>query len=423
MVGIGELHKFRCCSKLKRHSMKVKSKLVLILMVLLVTFFDCRAQHYDAKQLLDKIDKAVNSFRAGQYILHDNHFKIAVGEDSTKSSQSFNCFFQTLPSDTLAGYQLASFRDDGYERVYDGSNLMTRTPWDETLEIIENTRHPEEIKKLKEDYLIFPFFKYYNTILQFYNKDTMLNKIVVYGIETHKGQRCYKLQAGSFSDNGKFKSESYYYVSASSFLPIGHYVRFEATIGQAKEIQIFNYWISDLKSGVVTERQFSKTAISAYRKEKPFNSSDKASKSQLLPIGAKAPEWQLPLISGGGNLRLSDLKGKVVILDFWYKACAPCQKQMIEIQKLHGKHSRDSVVFVGVNTIDDPVKDKLVLFLSKRNITMTSVYKGQSIETDYGVYASPALFVIDKNGQIVFTLDGYSDTLLDDLVKIIQQHL
>ncbi|MBO9681234.1 MAG: TlpA family protein disulfide reductase, partial [Flavisolibacter sp.] len=190
----------------------------------------------------------------------------------------------------------------------------------------------------------------------------------------------------------------------------------------AKEIQTFDYWISDFKFTPVPKNQFSKEILSAYNREKLFDPSDDNNESQLLSVGVIAPDWELPLVSGS-KLKLSDLKGTIIILDFWYKACAPCQKQMIALQKLHDKFEKDSVMFIGVNTIDDPKQDKLELFLKNRNITMPSVYNGKSIESLYGVHASPALIIIDKEGKILFTIDGHSDTLLEDVSNVIEGNL
>lgn len=400
--------------------MKVTS--ILSLTLLLISFHNCSAQQHNIKQLLDKIDKAVNNVIEGQFILHDNYYKISVGEDSTKRNSYSKCFFRKTPSDSLTGYQLASFRNDGYEQVYDGNALMVLTPWNETLEVTDKLKYPNKIKELNRNYTIFPFFKYLNKNIQFFNKDTMLSKVVVLGIELFKGEECYKIQTGTPFNTDKNKTESFIYVSATSFLPIRQFVRFETFIGQAKEIQTFDYWTSDFKSGAILKGQFSKEILSAYSKEKLFSPFNEKNKSQLLPIGTRAPDWELPLLLGS-SLKLTDLKGKIIILDFWYKACAPCQKQMIALQKLHDKFAKNSIYFVGINTIDDPIKDKLELFLKNRNITMTSVYNGRLIENLYNVYASPALFVIDKEGNIVFTIDGYSSTLLEDVSNAIKKLL
>ena len=96
---------------------------------------------------------------------------------------------------------------------------------------------------------------------------------------------------------------------------------------------------------------------------------------------------------------------------------------MIDLQKLHDKFNKSKVVFVSVNTKDDPIKDKLALFMKNRALTMTTVYKGNLIEKLYHVYTSPALFVINQSGEITFTLDGYSDTLVKDINKEIESLL
>ena len=400
----------------------MKSKLIFTFYFLISCFYFSNAQPLDNKTLLDKINTAVNHVSQGQFILHDDYYKVSVGEDSLKRNKLYKCAFKMLSTDPLVGYQLASFRDDGFEQVYDGKKLLTLTPWDKTLEVTDQEKYPAKIKELSSNYFIFPFFKYLNQNLQFYNKDTMVNKFKILGFEDVKGEKCYKIETGASHNSDKIKTEAYIFVSTKTFLPVRQLVKFENIIGQSKEIQTFDYWVSDFKSEVIPEHQFAKESLSNYKREKNFNPSQDENKNSLLPVAADAPNWELPLLSGG-TLSLSSLKGKIIIMDFWYKACAPCQKQMIALQKLHDQFEKNKVVFIGVNTIDDPGKDKLELFLKNRNITMPSVYNGKTIESKYGVSASPALFIINKEGKILFTLDGYSDTLLEDVSKVIKQHL
>jgi hypothetical protein len=96
---------------------------------------------------------------------------------------------------------------------------------------------------------------------------------------------------------------------------------------------------------------------------------------------------------------------------------------MIDLQQLHDKFDKRKVVFVGVNTTDDPIKDKLVLFLKNRALTMTSFYFVKQIEKLYNVYASPALFIINGSGKITFSQDGYSNTLIKDVTTEIEKLL
>src|SRR5690606_36824638 len=76
---------------------------------------------------------------------------------------------------------------------------------------------------------------------------------------------------------------------------------------------------------------------------------DNRSSTTLLPNGAKAPDWEL-LNSDGIKKRLSDFKGKAVVLDFWATWCAPCVQAQPLLQSIHDKYK--DVVFLGMNYND-----------------------------------------------------------------------
>jgi peroxiredoxin len=396
-------------------------KIILSSLALLVLFFtDCTDKEPDTKELLTKINDAVKAMKDGQYVFRDQYKKVAVGEDSTESVSEYQCFFKQVPSDSLVGYYLNSKRNDGYQRVYNGSALMTVIPFNGSLEVMDAKTHPRNVQEVKGDYQTFPFFKYLNHHIQYYNKDTLRQRLIITK-EIFHGMECYKLELYYKPGKTKNKTESFVFVSIESLLPIGEMVRFTKFIGDAKEVQTFDHWMDSLKTTTPEPDKFEKATLTGFNKEFEFNPNQVKSTS-LLPVGVMAPDWKLPQLSGT-ELRLKDLKGKIVVMDFWYKACAPCQKQMIDLQSLHEKFDKNKVVFVGVNTKDDPEKDKLELFLQKRKITINTVYKGKSIEPLYNVYSSPALFVIDQQGKIILAIDGYSDSLLNDVAQVIEKNL
>ena len=123
--------------------------------------------------------------------------------------------------------------------------------------------------------------------------------------------------------------------------------------------------------------------------------------SQETSVGDnnKAPEFTLPS-TDGKNIRLSDYKGKVVIVDFWATWCAPCRKgipDLIEIQKEFGK----KVVVIGISLDTDSKRD-VVPFMQKFGINYPITYGTLEVTQQYGgVEAIPTSFVINKNGKIV----------------------
>jgi peroxiredoxin len=142
-----------------------------------------------------------------------------------------------------------------------------------------------------------------------------------------------------------------------------------------------------------------------------------------LEPGKPAPEtvW---VDLDGKKVKLSDLKGKVVVLDFWHTGCPPCL-QMIP-------HSRDLVrslagkpfTFVGVSV--DSKKELLTKFLAKESMPWTHCWDGENrvVSELWNVEGFPTLYVIDHTGVIRNKTLGYDpdaskklDALIEELVK------
>ncbi|MGC4044089.1 MAG: TlpA disulfide reductase family protein [Armatimonas sp.] len=119
------------------------------------------------------------------------------------------------------------------------------------------------------------------------------------------------------------------------------------------------------------------------------------------------------------QITLSDLKGKVVLLNFWATWCNPCRQEMPEIVKLQEKYKDRGLVVVGVAADETP--EPVIAFLKKNPLPYTNIYITGDIAKVYGVGAFPTSVLIDKNGQIVFDIDGYDPSL--DFGKLIEKYL
>lgn len=119
----------------------------------------------------------------------------------------------------------------------------------------------------------------------------------------------------------------------------------------------------------------------------------------LLEAGETAPLWSLP-ISGrdGENLEMTDLRGKVVVLDFWSTTCAPCLRQIKELESLH-RSMGDRVAVVGV-AVGGERLEELDKFDRDRNVSYPLVLGNSSMASAYEVETLPTLYILDATGRV-----------------------
>jgi thiol-disulfide isomerase/thioredoxin len=144
--------------------------------------------------------------------------------------------------------------------------------------------------------------------------------------------------------------------------------------------------------------------------------------------GIPAPDFEVKDLEGK-TLKLSDLKGKKVILDFWATWCGPCIMSFPGMKKAMDKYEgRDDVVFVYINTFErvaaEKTNDHVKNFVTNRGLTYlnTMMDQGSQIAYLYGVDSIPAKFFIDKDGKFLHKSRGYAGSE-DAVVQEISQWL
>lgn len=160
-------------------------------------------------------------------------------------------------------------------------------------------------------------------------------------------------------------------------------------------------------------------ACNSLQAQSPVNKADALHKKLLAEmIGLPAPNFTLKDLDGN-VVSLKDLKGKIVVLDFWSTWCVPCKKSFPAMQLAVNTYKNDaSVKFLFIHTWETsktPVEDvKKYIAQSGFNFQVLMDLKDgtgrNAAVEDYGVSAIPAKFVIDKAGNIVFKLTGFTGT-------------
>ena len=127
------------------------------------------------------------------------------------------------------------------------------------------------------------------------------------------------------------------------------------------------------------------------------------------------------LLNNGNTVQLKDLKGKVILLDFWYRGCLPCLKATPDLIKLQEEFKNDLVV-IGINDIDNK-EDISNYYAYKKNTNFLSTYKTSSnISKRLKVNVFPTFIIINQNGEIVKREIGFNKgSIRKTIKKLIQQ--
>ena len=137
-------------------------------------------------------------------------------------------------------------------------------------------------------------------------------------------------------------------------------------------------------------------------------------KVAMITAGNSAPNWELRNLQGNivSNVQL---KGKVTLIDFSFNACAACMLSIPTLKRLHEKYKGSDVNIMTVNTLD--TKQSVIAFTKKNDISYTVLLNGSKVAKSFQISAYPSFYLIDKNGMIAATFEGYSKDLENELIK------
>ena len=121
-----------------------------------------------------------------------------------------------------------------------------------------------------------------------------------------------------------------------------------------------------------------------------------------------APPWELKSLEGKA-VKLSDFKGKVVVLNFWATWCPPCREEIPDLVSLQKQYAAQGLVVLGIS-MDAGGPARVASFAKKYEINYPVVMGDERVSAAYGgIEALPTTFIIDRKGSVVDGLQGATD--------------
>ncbi len=118
-----------------------------------------------------------------------------------------------------------------------------------------------------------------------------------------------------------------------------------------------------------------------------------------------APDWQLPRLDGG-SLGLSELRGQVVLIDFWASWCVPCRLSLPALRDLQAEFAGQRLVVVTISV--DEGKDPARRFHARYGADLIALHDADGrVAAAYRLIGMPSSFIIDPQGQLVLRHEGF----------------
>ena len=206
--------------------------------------------------------------------------------------------------------------------------------------------------------------------------------------------------------------------------------------GEAKEALIKKYgervnessvFVFDLYTDeeMKTVKRITPEEAAAFNKKNADERAKKSKESTLINTGDMAPDFVVDMLDGQ-KIKLQDLKGKVVLLNFWATWCAPCMKELYEFpDKIVKPFASNNFVLLPVSRgeKEEVVRKKMEKLKTKGIAFNVGLDPTQDIYKQFATDFIPRNFLIDQNGKVVYTSIGYSEEKLNKLIEKIEELL
>lgn len=367
-----------------------------------------------ADALLKKVSERLNSLKRVKY---QQRRELHYPSEDYQAINYWTCYY-----DFSLGSAPLSFRyqidDSSFTRIYNGIEQFDLDKKAKTIDIKENPK--------RKDFEGRPFL--YNSIITLRNiipllledktaiktlRDTLIGNQNFKLLTVNMGRRRFEYLGNAF-ELMKTDYDFFYQMTIhpDSYLPLAVLQMH----GNDKSIIKTNFTDFELNPAVPLENSW---FYSHYTKE--FKTLRNTQVQHILRPGDPAPGWKLQRYQDGKKLSLSDLRGKVVLIDFWIKNCGPCIASVPYLNQLQDQFKDMDFEIVSINSYDS--RENIKKFVNRHQVLYPILFNGKATANNYGVMGFPSLFILDKSGKVIYTHQGFDAAMVSEIEKTIKNAL
>ena len=387
----------------------------IIALTLTIFLFNACTENYNSTEYLNKVLKNLEKIESATYILYGeswNHGDTAYSFAFTNYVESYRNL-----EDTTIGASWAKFDTKDKAKLsfaYDGK--MRILIYDDLKRLVIDSF---KVRKLPYRPASPPFYNYTESIIRYIleNNDSTSVEQKDMGAEIYLKLTIYEDRQVEFFGKAHYTPKNPYTFDPTSIyeLWINKQTNLPYRVRREMSHDIYVRSVSDSEFNKLNIEKF--VASDYFPKDyevRQYGQIEKKRQPNAL-IGKKAPNWTL-LTADKQNLSLTDLKSKVLMLQFTSVSCGPCKASIPFLKELPSNYKKEDFDFVAIESTSRNT-NVLKNYMNRNDFEYKFLLSKKEVLQRYSINSFPVFFILDENRVIKNVINGYGKGTTDKEVK------
>ena len=389
-------------------------RIIVVLSLIILTLSSC-VENYTSKDYLRKVKNNLDKIESAKFWVQMENWN----PGDTVASIVDNRYVESYrnPSDSTIGSSWAIFETDDkthLEFAYDGK--MRTLIYNDLKGIVIDSFN---VRKLPFRPVNPPFYNYTESIIKYIleNNDSILVEQKDLGEEIYVKLTIYEDRQVEFFGRAYYIPENPYTFDPTSIYEL--WINKKSNLPQKVRREMCN----NISVSSVSNFEFNKLRLENFVASDYFPTDYEViqyrqkgnEKKPIELIGKKAPDWTLQT-SNNQDISLSDLKSKVLLIQFTSVSCGPCKASIPFLKELCKEYNKADFDFVAIESTSKNT-NVLKTYMKRNNFDYKFLLSTKEVLKKYSITSFPVFFILDKNRNIINVINGYGKENTDKEIR------